>query len=337
MEMVRMLRFAIIAVFISVGLCAAQTQPPAAGAAQGWQGKSKMVGKVLDEAGKPIPGVTVKLVFLPANAGVEVIASVKGEWKAENIAEGMWSIEFWKEGFDPRQVPVQVGGKIKEPNIELKMTTEGKDPTFAMRTGAAKAQTFFDQKKYAESRGIYEDLLRRYPSVYQLYQYIARDYHMEKNYVKAVEALQACLKAVPDNSQVKMMLASELFEAGKSDEAWTMYSAFEKTQLRDALDLETPGFALLRAKKPGEALKYFDRAVALFPEDPQVFYFRGLTLWQIGATVEKPNTPEAKAKLDAAKVDLTKFIGMVPNADKDPKDPNYGNVENTKKMLEQIK
>ena len=337
--MVRILRFAIIALLISVGVSVAQTQAPAAAAGTDWKGKSKMSGTVVDEAGKAVAGVTVKLVFLPANAGpADVVTNAKGEWSIANIADGMWSLEFWKDGLDPRQVPVQVGGKIKEPFINaLKLTKEGTDPTFAMRTGAAKAQTFFDQKKFAESRAIYQDLLAKYPTVPQLRQYIARDYHMEKNYAKAIEELQAYVKAVPTDNAAKMMVASELFEAGKGDEAWAMFSTFDTKVLRDALDLETPAFTLLRAKKPGEALKYFERVVVLYPDDPQSYYYRGLTNWQIGATVEKAGSPESKAKLDAAKADLTKFMAMVPNAEKDPKDPNFTNVDNAKKMLEQIK
>jgi hypothetical protein len=334
--MVRILKIASIALLISAGVCLAQTQAPAQAAAPGWQGKSRMSGKVIDEAAKVVPGVTVKLVFLPANAGPEVVTNAKGEWKVENISDGMWSLEFWKEGLDPRQVPIQVGGKVKEPILELRMTKQGTDPTFAMRTGAAKAAAFFEQKKFAESRAVYQDLLVRYPTVYQLRQYIARDYHMEKNFVAAVEQLQAYLKDVPGDNQVKIMLASELFEAGKGDEAWALYSTFDTTVLRDALDLETPGFTLLRAKKPGEALKYFERVVVLYPEDAQGYYYRGLTYWQIGA-VEKAGSAEARAKLEAAKTDLTKFLTMVPNAEKDPKDPNYNNAENAKKMLEQIK
>jgi len=335
--MVRILRFAIIALLISVGVGVAQTQVPAAGATS-WKGKSRMGGVVQDEAGKAIPKVTVKFAFLAASdAPPEIVTNDKGEWKIENVAEGMWSLEFWKDGFDPRQVPVQIGGKVKEPFMTLKLTKEGTDPTFAMRTGAAKAQAFFEQKKFAESRAIYQALLVKYPSVPQLRQYIARDYHMEQNYTKAIEELQAYLTVVPADNAVKLMVASELFEAGRGDEAWTMFSSFDKTVLRDALDLETPGFTLLRAKKPVEALKYFDRVVALYPDDPQAYYYRGLTYWQIGATVEKLGTPESKAKLEAAKADLTKFVGMVPNAEKDQKDPNFGNFDNAKKMLAEIK
>ncbi|MCX6538052.1 MAG: tetratricopeptide repeat protein [Acidobacteria bacterium] len=336
--MVRILRFAIIALFISVGMSLAQTQAPTAAGATGWKGKSRMGGTVGDEAGKPVPGVTIKFVFLPTNDGPpDVVTTAKGEWKVENIAEGMWSLEFWKDGLDPRQIPVQVGGKVREPFITVKMTKEGTDPTFAIRTGAAKAQAFFDQKKFSESRAVFQGLLAKYPTVYQLRQYIARDYHMEKNYEKAIGELQAYLKDVPADRQVKMMLATELLEAGKGDEAWAMFSTFDTTVLTDALDLETPGFALLRAKKPVEALKYFERVVVLYPDDPQAYYYRGLTYFQIGVTTEKPNTPEAKAKFEAAKADLTKFLAMVPDAEKNTSDPNNKNAIGAKQMLAEIK
>jgi tetratricopeptide (TPR) repeat protein len=334
--MVRILRFAIIALLISVGMGLAQTQAPAS--ATGWKGKSKMDGKVIDEAGKPVPAVTVKFVFLSTNDGPpDIVTNAKGEWKLENIAEGMWSLEFWKEGLDPRQVPVQVGGKIKEPTIDLKMTKEGTDPIFAMRTGNAKAQALFEDKKYAESRAIYENLLVRYPSVPQLRQLVARTYLMEKNYPKAIDELQTYLKSVPADNQTKLALANVLFEAGRGDDAWGMFSAFDTTVLRSAQDLEIPGFALLRTKKFAEALKYFQRVVALYPDDPQAYYYRGLTFFQIGATVDKPSTPEAKANLEAAKADLTKFLAMVPDAEKNTSDPNYQNAGGAKKMLAEIK
>jgi len=335
--MVRNLKWAVILVLLAVGVSFAQPPAAAPAGAPAWQGKSKMGGKVVDETGKVIAGVTVKLAFSAGGGPADIVTNAKGEWSAPNIADGVWTLEFWKDGFDPRRVPVQVGGRIKEPNIDLKMTKEGTDPTFAMQLGAAKAQAAFEQKKYSESRAVYEGLLVKYPTVYQLRQYIARDYHMDKNFEKAIEQLRLYLKDVPTDNGVKLMLATELFEAGKGDEAWEMYKSFDKTMLRDALDLETPGFQLLRTKKPTEALKYFERVVELYPEDPQAYYYRGLTYWQIGATVEKPNTPESKAQLELAKADLTKFMGMVPGAEKNAQDPNFNNYDNAKKMLDQIK
>ena len=335
--MVRNLKFAVILVLMAVGVSFAQAPAAAPAGAPAWQGKSKMSGKVSDEAQKPVADVTVKLAFSSGGGPADIKTNAKGEWSVQNIADGLWTLEFWKDGLDPRRVPVQVGGKIKEPSIDLRMTKEGTDPTFAMQLGAAKAQAAFEKKNYAESRAVYEGLLAKYPTVYQLRQYIARDFHMDKNFDKAVEQLRLYMNEVPGDNGVKLMLASELSEVGKADEAWEMYKSFDKTVLRDALDLETPGFTLLRAKKPADALKYFERVVELYPDDPQAYYYRGLTYWQIGATVEKPNTPESKGKLESAKADLTKFMGMVPAAEKNAQDPNFNNYANAKSMLDQIK
>jgi len=333
--MVRILRLALVLVLITVAVSYAQAPAPAA--APAWQGKGKISGTVTDEAGKPVAGVSVKLYFPAAKSGLEVLSGPKGEWKAEKVAEGIWSIEFWKDGLDPKRGSIEIGGKNGNPTVNMKLTKEGTDPTFAVQVGSAKAQQFFSQQKFAEAVTTLETLLAKYPTQYRLRLAIATGYHMAKNFPKAIEQLRAYGKEVPADNDAKLMLARELFDTGATDEAWTMYSAFDATIVKDVLDLEEPGFALLKAKKPADALKYFDRAVALYPADAGTYYYRGLTYWQLGATVEKPNTPESKAKFDLAKADLTKFTSMAPNAEKDQKDPNFANFDNAKKMLAQIK
>lgn len=302
--MVRSFRIAVVGLLVCAG----------AAFAQDWQGKNKMGGKVVDEAGKPIAGVTVKLSFLQSKTGPEATSDAKGQWKVENIAEGMWVVEFYHDGFDPRQIPVQVGGKTKSPNIELRLTKEGTDPTFAVQTGMAKGQQLYQTLKYAEARAVYEGLLAKYPQVTQLNALIARSYHMEKNYAKAAEHLQAFVTANPADAQMKMLLGNELIEAGRPDEAWKIYSEIDPAQIKEALDLETPGFTLLRQKKPTEALKYFELVVTRFPEDASGYYYRGFASWHAMGAVEDKNSPERKELMEKAKADLNKFLEMAPTA-----------------------
>ena len=317
--MARIFRFAIMALFVCVGVSAAQTP--------GWQGKNKIGGKISNEAGQPVEAAKVKLVFVTDKSGTEAVTDKKGEWKIQNVAEGMFLVEFYADGFDPRQIPVQVGGKVKDPKIALSLTKEGTDPTFAVRTGAARAQALYDQAKYADSRAIYEQLLTKYPKVHQLHQLIARSFHMEKNFAAAAAQLQEFLVDNPADIAMRSLLGTELIEAGKLAEAWQVYSTLDLTQIQEAIDLLTPGYTLLRQSKPAEAFKYFDLTIKRFPAEPQAYFYRGFSAWQVG-TVEKTDTPERKARYEQAKADLTKFLELTPNATEAAK---------AKQLLEQIK
>lgn len=324
--MVRTLRFALVAWMSCAGAGYALTQ--AAPVSQDWQGKNKIAGKAVDQAGKPVEGVTVKLLFLQTRSGTEAVTGKKGEWKVERIAAGMWTVEFYKDGFDPRQIQVEVGGQSKDPNIGVTMTPEGTDPGFAVKSAAEKAQILFDQRKYEESRAVIEPLITKYPKVSMLHVLLSRAYDAEKNYTAAADQLQEYANDNPGDNRIKTFLGTEYIKAGKLPEAWQVYSSVDLAQIQDAVDLNDPGFTLLRAKNPAEAYKYFDLTVKRFPQEPTAYYYRGLAAWQVGATVEKAGSAESRARLDLAKADLTKFLEMAPNAPE---------VANAKKMLEQIR
>jgi hypothetical protein len=307
--MVRILRVVVVGLLLFASASVAQDKPQ-----EQWQGKSKMGGKVVDEAGKPVEGARVKLVFLPAKSGPETVTDKKGQWKSENIADGMWYVEYYKDGLDPRQISVEVGGKLKNPNIDMKMTKEGTEGGFALQTGDMQAQQLFKDGKFAEARAIYEQMLVKYPKTHPLHALIARSFHMEKNCAKAAEQLQLYLADDPANPQMKMLLGSELVDSEQTAEAWQVYSSIDPSAIKEAIDIETPGFTLLRQKKPVDALKYFNLAVTRFPQDPTGYYYRGFANWQAMAALPKGDSPERKALLDQAKADLTKFLEMSPTA-----------------------
>jgi tetratricopeptide (TPR) repeat protein len=334
--MVRILRFAIITLFISVGAGLAQTQAPAAAAAPGWQGKGKMGGKVIDEAGKPVPGVTIKFVLVPAKAGPEVVTSAKGEWKLENIADGMWSLQYWKDGFDPRMIPVQVGGKMKEPVIELKMTKEGTDPSFAVPYGNDQAKALLDQKKIAEARAIYAKLLATYPTYARLHLALSQCLDMEGKFAESAAELQLYVTANPADMRIRTFLGTEYIKAQKYAEAWQTYSALDLAQITDPLDLNEPGFMLLRSSKSDEAYKYFNLTVTRFPQEAAAYYYRGVASRHMAGTVDKTKTEEIRAHLIASQADLNKFLELAGPSVANASDPNNKNAIMAKEVLDEI-
>ena len=47
----------------------------------------------------------------------------KGEWSINNIAGGMWEIEFGKEGFAPQRITLDLKRDQRIPNIDVILET----------------------------------------------------------------------------------------------------------------------------------------------------------------------------------------------------------------------
>jgi Tetratricopeptide repeat len=303
--MARTLRIAIIGLM----LCAS-----AAFAQDAWQGKGKAGGRVLDQAGKALEGVKVKLVNLAVKSGPEFTTTKKGEWKTDNLVDGMWYVEYYKDGLDPRRIQIEIGDKFKTQNIEMKLTLEGTDPNFAVWLGDDKGKQLIAAQKYADARAVYVQLLAKYPKVYPLHKLIAVTYHLEKNFAKAADELQAYVTVAPTDPEAKLYYGKELIAADRIAEAWQIYSSIDPAQIKDFVDLEDPGFDLLRAKKPVEALKYFDLVVTRYPLEPTGFYYRGFAGWHSMLTISKADDPARLAYRDKARADIEKFLEMAPEA-----------------------
>src|SRR3989442_1900493 len=75
--------------------------------AQGWRGMGHLAGKVTDEQGKPLEGVTVKF-DLPGSGGTQAKTDKKGEWALGGIARGAWHLDFEQPGYDTVRITVSV-------------------------------------------------------------------------------------------------------------------------------------------------------------------------------------------------------------------------------------
>jgi tetratricopeptide (TPR) repeat protein len=136
----------------------------------------------------------------------------------------------------------------------------------------------------------------------------------EKNYPKAIEALQEALKSEPDSNDLKMLLADTYQKNGQQAESDQLMATIDTTQIKDPATLLNLGIAQLNDKKPEQALTYFDKTVKQFPDYADGYYYRGLTQLQLGHA-------------DEAKPDLEKFVQMAPNAPE---------AETARKLLAQL-
>ena len=290
-------------------------------AAQDWRGVGRIGGKVLDEeTGKPIEGVTVK-AMLPRsdNRGPESKSNSKGDWAVGGVASGMWNVDFIKDGYETRSLSVAIseggGGKPMEIRLKRKAAPVA-DPNVAIKEQLQRAAALMNEKKFAEARGIYEELSATYPEVKQFRPLIARAYYGEGNKAAAIEQLQKSSAEDPENIEVKVLLGSLLMEEGKSEEARQILASVDESKVTDPAILINAGIALINEKKHAEAVPWFDKAITRFPQHPDGYYYRGIANVTLGKVAE-------------AKADLEKFVSIAPK--------DAPELETARKILESIK
>ena len=319
--MMRTLRFLLVVSALVAGTASAQE----------WKGKSTLSGTVTDPAGKAISGATVTLTFVATKAGPpEVKTNGKGEWEAKNVAEGKWMIRVVKEKFEPKEAEVEVGGEAKNPHLDMRLAPVGSGgANEALTAGDKQARDLMNEKKYAEARAIYQDLLAKYPKAVRIHIALAQTYDGDGQFAKAVEELKTYLETDPTNAQMAGFYASELTKAGNDEEALKILTSIPAAAMKDSMDLQDCGRTLMQASKFVAAQKFYDEAVKRFPNEAINYYLRGLAEYFIGSTVEKPGSSDSRANLDKCKADMTKYIGMAP--------PDAPEVPRAKKVLEQVK
>lgn len=286
-------------------------------AAQDWRGMGRIAGKVTTESGAPVEGVVVKLA-LPAsgNRGPETKTNKKGEWAAAGIGSGSWNIDFVKEGYARRSISVAVSEVVRAPaiTVTLKPSAAVPDPNDDIKQGLTKAAALMNAKQYGEARMVYEELLARFPSAYQIEPLIARTYYAQNKLDDAIAHLRVALAKDPGSVEVKALLGNTLIEKGHIDEGQRVLSAIDETTIKDPTTFVNLGIVLLNHNKTPEALAYFEKAIVRFPDRPDAYYYRGIIQLQMGRTAE-------------AKADLVRFISMAPDAPE---------ASNAKKILDQL-
>jgi predicted Zn-dependent protease len=305
--MMRLRQTLLVLVFASVAATAAAQR-----------GDARLFGKVVDDKGQPLQDVQVKAVLSGQPQPLQAKTNKKGEWTIIGLAPGQWTLEFSKEGYDPQKGPIDVdeSGRTAPINVTLAKTAPKVDPNAEIQEQAQKANALLQQEKFADARKIYEDLLVKYPSVYQLHAYIAQSYAGEKNYDKAIEHLRVAVEKEPTNTDMKMLLGDLLIEKGEKEEGQQIMMSIDITQVKNPLPLINVAINLINGGKADDAIALLTKIATQFPNQAETYYYRGR------AYITAKKMPEAKA-------DLEKFVSIAP--------PDAREMADAKKILEQLK
>lgn len=286
------------------------------------RGNARLNGKVVDEQGQPLADVIVKAQM---NGQTEIMTGKtdkKGEWRINGVANGEWRVELGgKQGLDVAIEMVEVrGDNAPALNVTLKKAAPKVDPMVEINAELARAANVAQSGKIPEARKIYEDLLVKYPSIYQLEGFIARTYAAEDNVPQALAHLKLNLekeKEPPALLELKLFQAELLMQSGDKAGAKAILDTIDIAQVKDPGQFTYVNHAinLINEKKGVEAAELLTKLIAQFPTTNELYYYRGRAY-------------VSAEKLDEARADFEKFVALAPTSKE---------AADAKKILEQIK
>jgi predicted Zn-dependent protease len=280
------------------------------------RGVARISGKVVDDKGQPLADVAVTATKTGETEPVRTKSNKKGEWSLNQLAEGEWALEFTKDGYQPQRGTVKLDEQTNLQKVDVTLAPKQADPNAELQSELKRGEAMMKASQYPEARKVYEDLLTKYPTVIQLNRFIAATYAGEKNYAKATEHLRLILEKEPENLETKILLADLLIEGGSKEEGLTMLRSVDLTQVKDPYPFINAAITLIRDDKPDEAITLLNSLLAQFPNQADIYYYRGR------AYIAAKKLPEAKA-------DLEKFVATAP--------PDARELADAKKILEQLK
>lgn len=279
------------------------------------KGSATLSGRIVDDQGKPVPDAVVQAVMVGQTDPVQARTDKKGEWKIKNLAEGQWRVEIGKEGLETFREVIEIrNDKVPPVNVTMAKAAPRVDPTVEINTAVAQAAQLAQGGKIPEARKIYEDMLAKYPTVYQLEGLIARTYAFENNHAKAMEHVKLGLEKGPADVDLRVLQADLMMEAGDKAGAKAILDTIDVTQVKDPMPFVNAAIVSINEGKGDEAVALLTKLIAQFPSQNELYYYRG-----------RANV--AAKKYDEARVDLEKFVSLAPAAKE---------TADAKKVLEQL-
>jgi len=245
--------------------------------AQGWKGKGRINGVVLDEAGAPIEGVSVKFENVQEKGGFEVKTDNEGKFTAAWMRFGAWNVDFYKIGYEVKQLQVQIAEITKNPDMKVALKkSSGLMLTDELKKDLEAANLLFDQKNYQGAIDAFNAMLVKNPDLYIMYRNIGNSYFAMEQYDKAVEAYQKVLEKEADNAEMIIAVGNCYANKNETDKAMEWYNKIDMTKIKDSTVLLNMGIAYLNLQQNDTALKYFKQALAINPNDLDVLYRLGI-------------------------------------------------------------
>jgi tetratricopeptide (TPR) repeat protein len=287
-------------------------------------------GQVVDEQGKPLPGVKVELQFTGKERQTFVrTTNDKGGFIQVGLPSGPYTIRFSKEGYNPalHQTTITAGGLTEIPTATLKAAPKAAPapPGEALPSGAevakeiqetyAKAMEATGAGRLDESEALFKQVLEKAPDLAVAHYNLGYVYTKKKEWPAAEAEFKKAIELQPDRSDSYAAL-SALYEAtGRSAEAVQLLTGASERFAGDAAFQYVSGIAYLNAGESARAEAALRKARELDPGRVEALYYLGTLA--VGA-----------GRIDEATSQLEAYVAATGQ--------NPKNLETARKLLEAL-
>lgn len=224
-------------------------------------------GRVVDDAGQPLAGVTIKLVNIDRGREVTLTTGKDGRFYRRGLQAVEYELSVTKDGYQPVTDKIRlVAGTDRDFDFSLAKAAAAGSKEFQEGVAA------FNAKDFAQAAAKFEAAIAGSPTVAPLYVNLALAYFQLKRPAEAVGALEKAASLAPNDAAIQFQLGSAYVDTQAYDKAVTALQtglAAKPDLAKDALAAEataTLGAVYFAQGKVAEAEAEFQRVLAARPD-----------------------------------------------------------------------
>lgn len=249
--------------------------------AQEQLGKGRITGTVVDENGQPLEGALVSVEGLESTTKLQGYSDKKGRFAVAGMGTGQWRVTASKEGYLSSYLDMPIRQLGRNPPLAFTMKKmKGYSGLKADKESFQlldKGNLLLEEEKYDEAVGVFEELVIKYPEIYQIHLNIGTCYFEKGELDKAEEEFQVVLdKTMETHGDYKKDKGTSLRAFTGLGEIYLQKEKFETAQeyFTQALDISPEdeisaynvGEVYFSNQKIDEAIEYFELAIKIKKE-----------------------------------------------------------------------
>jgi tetratricopeptide (TPR) repeat protein len=226
--------------------------------------------------GKPIEKVKITIVVLKSSSlQYELFTDEKGNYFKTGLENGMYRLNFEKEGYVPIQSSIRLAvDQQYEFNVELEAMQVKSAVSLLDMVSAAKK--LMDACKYDEAILKISEVIAKEPTNFILYFNRAVGYEKKGDKGKAIADYSKSLELKPDFLLSLAALGRFFAKDGNYEKAVEYYKKAFDLGIIDPVTIYNYGACLINIGKNDEAKIVFEKLISLDPNYPDAYYQLGI-------------------------------------------------------------